>query len=100
MNASKGKVDSSDKFKRDAMAQAWRKELILLPDIPGEPMLVDAINRRRAPRPTPFWGPFHIPGAPGFQQITAHVVKAHFQALDLPTTGLRIARHQVGYAID
>jgi catechol 1,2-dioxygenase len=50
------------------MCSDWRQEFILLSDILGVTMLVDAINHRRPSGATPntILGPFHIPGAPDY----------------------------------
>ena len=48
------------------MCNEWRQEYILLSDILGVSMLVDAINNRRPSGATPntILGPFHVPNAP------------------------------------
>lgn len=50
------------------MCSDWRQEYILLSDILGVSMLVDAINHRRPSAATPntILGPFHVPGAPAY----------------------------------
>lgn len=44
----------------------WRHEYILLSDVPGVSMLVDAINNRKpsGASESPVLGPFHVPDAP------------------------------------
>ena len=46
----------------------WRQEYILLSDVLGVSMLVDAINHRRPSAATPntILGPFYLPGAPHY----------------------------------
>ena len=54
------------------MCNEWRQEYILLSDVLGVSMLVDAINSRR-PRgasPNTVLGPFHIDGAPEYEMGT------------------------------
>jgi protocatechuate 3,4-dioxygenase beta subunit len=50
------------------MCSDWRQEYILLSDVLGVTMLVDAINHRRPSGATPntILGPFYIPGAPDY----------------------------------
>lgn len=50
------------------MCSDWRQEYILLSDVLGVSMLVDAINHRRPSAATPntILGPFYIPGAPRY----------------------------------
>ncbi|WP_068081277.1 intradiol ring-cleavage dioxygenase [Novosphingobium rosa] len=50
------------------MCSEWRQEFILLSDVLGVTMLVDAINHRRPSGATPntILGPFYIPGAPEY----------------------------------
>lgn len=50
------------------MCSDWRQEFILLSDVLGVTMLVDAINHRRPSAATPntILGPFYIPGAPDY----------------------------------
>jgi len=50
------------------MCNEWRQEYILLSDILGVSMLVDAINNRRPSGATPntILGPFHVPNAPRY----------------------------------
>lgn len=50
------------------MCSDWRQEFILLSDILGVTMLVDAINHRRPSGATPntILGPFHVAGAPHY----------------------------------
>jgi protocatechuate 3,4-dioxygenase beta subunit len=50
------------------MCSDWRQEFILLSDVLGVSMLVDAINHRRPSAATPntILGPFYIPNAPRY----------------------------------
>lgn len=50
------------------MCSDWRQEFILLSDVLGVTMLVDAINHRRPPGATPntILGPFYVEGAPSY----------------------------------
>lgn len=51
------------------MCNEWRQEYILLSDVLGVSMLVDAINHRRPSGATPntILGPFYIPDAPHYE---------------------------------
>lgn len=51
------------------MCNAWRQEFILLSDVLGVSMLVDAINHRRPSGATPnsLLGPFYVAGAPAYE---------------------------------
>lgn len=51
------------------MCNEWRQEYILLSDVIGVSMLVDAINHRRPSGATPntILGPFYIPDAPHYE---------------------------------
>jgi hydroxyquinol 1,2-dioxygenase len=51
------------------MCSAWRQEFILLSDVLGVSMLVDAINAERAEGSTEntVLGPFHLPDAPRYE---------------------------------
>ena len=50
------------------MSTAWRQEFILLSDVLGVSMLVDALNHQRPARATPntVLGPFHVAQAPRY----------------------------------
>jgi protocatechuate 3,4-dioxygenase beta subunit len=50
------------------MCTDWRQEFILLSDVLGVSMLVDALNSRRSEEATPntVLGPFHVAGAPHY----------------------------------
>ncbi|MCO1340844.1 6-chlorohydroxyquinol-1,2-dioxygenase [Burkholderia multivorans] len=51
------------------MCNEWRQEYILLSDVLGVSMLVDAINHRRPSGATPntILGPFYVPNAPEYE---------------------------------
>jgi len=51
------------------MCSAWRQEYILLSDVLGVSMLIDAINHRRPNGATPnsLLGPFYVAGAPSYE---------------------------------
>lgn len=54
------------------MCNEWRQEFILLSDVLGVSMLVDAINSRRpkGASPNTVLGPFHVDGAPEYEMGT------------------------------